>query len=432
MKKVLFLLLLIVNLASFAAVEKADDLLVKVKKEIHNINTLQLENLIKTQKNMVLIDVRTDKEVDTIGTIDAGQNVVIPRGWLEFRIDEYAKQNTPIVVYCGINLRSPLAAKQLMAMGYKNVANYSDGYIAWRDSGRAVDWVDKAPNSMLYDLPKKVISGVYTAIGATSPPSYENSGHNNNLSFIVGTDSVLVFNAGGSYLLAQALHDEIKKITSKPVKFVVLENAQGHAILGSRYWQEQGATIIGHHLIIDEIKRTEKILVERGRRILRDKFNKSKVILPHKTFKEKMVLDLGDIKVVLLYFGAAHSPEDIELWLPSAKLLITGDFAFNERMLPILHHTNSQNWLKVWHKLTDLDPKVIIPGHGDVTDIKTITHFTVDYLHYMRSQIEQILADGGDLADIYKINQSRFRAWDTYYELYLQNASRLYQQMEFE
>ena len=38
---------------------------------------------------------------------------------------------------------------------------------------------------MLYRLPEPVADGVWSAIGATAPPTYENSGHNNNLSFIV-------------------------------------------------------------------------------------------------------------------------------------------------------------------------------------------------------------------------------------------------------
>ncbi len=432
MKRLFLSLLLIIPLVAFGKVQSGQDLLVEVRKEISNINTKQLKKIIASEKDLVLIDVRTEHEINTLGTIDAGQNVVIPRGWVEFRIDEYADVNTPIVVYCGQDLRSPLVAKRLMDLGYKNVRNYADGYLYWRDNGGAVEFSDNAPQSVLFSLAKKVTDGVYSAIGATTPGNYENSGHNNNLSFIVGDKSVLVFNAGGSYLLAQALDEEIKKITNKPVRFVVLENAQGHAILGSKYWQQQGATIIGQELIIDEINKNKDFLIERGNRVLRDKFYKTEVVLPDTIFKKNMTLDLGNLKVELLYFGPAHSPEDIELWIPSKKLLISGDFAFNKRLLPILPHTDSKNWLKIWHKLTDLKPEIIIPGHGDVTNIKTVTEFTVGYLGYIRKQVENILANGGDLADVYKIDQSMFRTWDTFYELYLQNAARLYQQMEFE
>ena len=102
-------------------------------------------------------------------------------------------------------------------------------------TGDALYNSDKAPQSMLYDLPREVVPGVWSAIGATAPGTYANSGHNNNLSFVITDEGVLVVNAGDNYLLAKALHDEIKKITDQPVKYVVLENGQGHAMLGSNY-----------------------------------------------------------------------------------------------------------------------------------------------------------------------------------------------------
>jgi len=108
-----------------------------------------------------------------------------------------------------------------------------------------VDSSDQALDSFLYSKPREVIPGVWSAIGATASPTYANSGHN-NLSFIVTEDGVLVVNAGDNYLLAKSMHEEIKKITSQPVRYVVLENAQGHAMLGSNYWKEQGAQIIAH------------------------------------------------------------------------------------------------------------------------------------------------------------------------------------------
>ena len=52
---------------------------------------------------------------------------------------------------------------------------------------------DKYPESVLYDAPREVIPGVWSAIGATAPPTYENSGHNNNLSFVITSEGVVVF-----------------------------------------------------------------------------------------------------------------------------------------------------------------------------------------------------------------------------------------------
>ncbi len=401
--------------------------------KITNIDTTTLQKRVANEPNLLLVDVRTQEEVNNEGTIGlGGKNVVIPRGLLEFNISNYANKNTPIVVYCGENLRSPLAAKTLMSMGYTNVANYKGTFFAWQKAGLPVRLSDKAEDSMLYSLPIKVADGVFSAIGATRPSSYENSGHNNNLSFIIGDDSVLVFNAGGSYLLAQALHDEIKKITNKPVKFVVLENAQGHAMLGSSYWKSQGALIIAHKYAYEKIKEHGEDILARAKTRLKDKSVYTKITLPDKTFTDKYSIDLGNRLVDVLYLGNSHSIDDIQLWLADKKLLISGDTAFNVRMLPIFEHTNTAEWLQTWDKLVALKPDIIIPGHGGATDLDTVTYFTKDYLNYLRSKITSILDNDGDLADAYQIDQSSFRSWDTYQELYLQNASRLFKQMEFE
>ena len=98
-----------------------------------------------------------------------------------------------------------------MDMGYSNVSNYSDGFFAWRDANLPVDAPDFAPSSMLCRLPQQVTKNVWSAIGATAPPSYGNSGHNNNLYFIIIEEGAVVMNARDNYLLAKTLHEEIKK-----------------------------------------------------------------------------------------------------------------------------------------------------------------------------------------------------------------------------
>ena len=63
---------------------------------------------------------------------------------------------------------------------------------------------DQFPNSFLYSKPIEYIPNVWSAIGATGPPTYENTGHNNNLSFIISNEGVVVINAGASSTLAKA------------------------------------------------------------------------------------------------------------------------------------------------------------------------------------------------------------------------------------
>ena len=111
------------------------DYLEEVNQRIDNINTAELETLIREEPNLVIIDVRHESEVNARGgMIDARREIIVPRGWLEFRMpNQVADKNTPVVVYCGINERSPLAAETLHKMGYTNVKNYADGFLpGWK------------------------------------------------------------------------------------------------------------------------------------------------------------------------------------------------------------------------------------------------------------------------------------------------------------
>jgi len=409
-------------------------LLEEVNARIRNVNTTELVNMLAKEPDTVVIDVRTPREIELFGgSIRSLRSYNIPSGWLEFRMAERAPTpDTPIVVYCGINQRSPLAADRLMQMGYTNVANYTDGFFAWKDGGQPVSLPDQALDSQLYRLPQKVSDNVWSAIGATAPPTYANGGHNNNLSFIVTDEGVLVVNAGDNYLLARALHEEIRKITDQPVRYVVWENGQGHAMGGSAYWKEQGAHIIAHDDALAEIARHGEEVIARIQRNQRDKAIGTVLTRPDETFSEQKTIEMGGTRIEIMHLGPAHSPGDISIWLPQQKLVIAGDIAFHQRMLPVFEHTDTAAWVETWDKFAGLGAEIVIPGHGDPTDMDTVTRYTVGYLKDVRGQIGKLIQDGGTLEDVYTVDQSKYRHLDTFEELSTLNASTIFRHMEFE
>jgi rhodanese-related sulfurtransferase/glyoxylase-like metal-dependent hydrolase (beta-lactamase superfamily II) len=410
------------------------DYLAEVNQRIVNIDTAELEKLIDEEPGLVIIDVRHESEVNARGgMIDGRREIIVPRGWLEFRMpNEVADKNTPIVVYCGINQRSPLAAETLQKMGYSNVKNYADGFFAWRDQDKAIKFTDYALDSILFRKPQKVVDGVWSAIGATAPGSYTNSGHNNNLSFVIGSEAVLVFNAGDNYLLARALHDEIRRITPLPVRAVVLENGQGHAMLGSSYWQEQGVPVIAHVDTAHEIETYGEDIIDRMQRRNGEKARHTRLTMPDQTFESSLVIDLGELEVELLRLGPAHSPGDIVAWIPDKSLVISGDMAFHQRRLPIFEHTDTAAWIETWDKFAALEPTHVIPGHGAPTNMDEVTRYTRDYLVYLRAKIAEVIDEGGDLQQAYNVDQSPYAHLDTFHELARLNADMVFRAMEFE
>jgi len=295
------------------------------------------------------------------------------------------------------------------------------------------DIADKYPASLLYDKPYEVIPGVFSAIGATAPPTYENAGHNNNLSFIVTGDGVVVMNGGASYGLAKALHSEIKAVTDQEVKLVFNENGQGHAVLGNNYWAEQGVPIVAHVDAAQVVEENGSAILADMKRYNKDRAEGTEVQGPTETFEDEYIVEMGDFRIEARYLGPAHSPGDIVLWLPEQSLVISGDMAFHERMLPIFADTYTADWLETWDaEFEPLGATYVIPGHGHPTNMDQVRRYTKDYLVYLRGKIGDLLEEGGGLAEAYYVDQSPYANLDTFEELATKNAGRVFEQMEFE
>lgn len=434
MKIIMSIILAFSTILLGAKLKTSNEVFKEARAQLNNISTKKLQDILKKKPDTFLIDVRTRADIrDFGGEIRAVNNYNIPRGWLESRIGNIVQKDSPIVVYCGIGRRSVYGAKTLMDMGYTNVMHYENGFGDWDRKSLPKRELDKYPESVLYDRVQEVIKGVaYTSIGATSPSTYENAGHNNNLSFIVTKKGVVVFNGGASYLLAKALHNEIKKITNKKVKYVVMENAQGHSALGMSYWREQGVSTIMHTLALKVWKHNKNQILARAKSVQKDKSIGTKAVLPDKTFDKVLDLSMGGEKIEIRYLGKSHGPGDIILVMPERELVISGDVAFNIRMLPVFKYTDVREWIKTWDKFEALKPKYIIPGHGGVTDLATVTKFTKDYLVFLIKSSEDLLDDDKGLEDIGSIDQSAFWHMDTFRELSLLNLSTVFKRVEFE
>ena len=114
-----------------------------VEEALKSIKTLKSSEVKKLTENneITLIDVRDIREIWKEGTIENSKH--IPRGMLEFWLDPEStyyqankiKDIKKMVLFCALGLRSALATKSLMDMGFKNVAHVDGGFDALKKSG---------------------------------------------------------------------------------------------------------------------------------------------------------------------------------------------------------------------------------------------------------------------------------------------------------
>ena len=124
-------------------IKSSQTLVEEAKKNIETLSANEVKNLYENNQ-ITLIDVRDIRELWKEGTIDKSKH--IPRGMLESWLDpesSYYKSNKikdikKMVLFCALGLRSALATKSLVDMGFKNVAHVDGGFDALKKGGMKV------------------------------------------------------------------------------------------------------------------------------------------------------------------------------------------------------------------------------------------------------------------------------------------------------
>ena len=109
--------------------------------------------------------------------------------------------------------------------------------------------------------------------------------------------------------------------------------------------------------------------------------------IPDTLLEGNTVLDLDGMEVHLIHLGAIHSSSDLIVWIPSEKVLFAGDI-FADCSLP-MSIEGGKKWIQVLDYILDeLQPEVIIPGHGEVYD-RARAESQREYFKSLITQVEQ-------------------------------------------
>ena len=132
--------------------------------------------------------------------------------------------------------------------------------------------------------------------------------------------------------------------------------------------------------------------------------------LPTESFSGRHELRVGDRGVHLTELGPAHTLGDTIAHVPDAGVVFTGDLLFIEGT-PIMWDGPVANWLTACDRIIELGARVIIPGHGPVTDESGVRDVQ-RYLTYVRDEARHRFDAGMDqTAAADDIDLTDFRDW---------------------
>ncbi|HZV57988.1 MAG TPA: MBL fold metallo-hydrolase [Sphingobium sp.] len=150
------------------------------------------------------------------------------------------------------------------------------------------------------------------------------------------------------------------------------------------------------------------------------------VALPNRTFEQRLSLTVGDKSVELIELGPAHTTSDIIAWLPEDRVVFTGDLLFNEGH-PIMWEGPIENWIAACDYIAALDPQVVVPGHGPITDKSAVANLKA-YFVYVRDEARRRYEAGLGWKEAARdINMREYRGW-TDPERIVANVFSLYRQ----
>ncbi|MFF7227954.1 MBL fold metallo-hydrolase [Streptomyces sioyaensis] len=242
-----------------------------------------------------------------------------------------------------------------------------------------------------------------------------------NIGIVVGEHAALVIDTGigernGRYVLEQA-----RRLAGERRLFLTLTHFHPEHGFGAQAFKG-AATIVYNAAQRAELHRKGAAYADMFRGLspaVAAELAGVHFVDPDVTYTGEAEVDLGGRKVLLREVGPAHTVGD-QVVLVDDRILFGGDLLEN-RMFPIApyfppHDTDvdADRWTTVLDQLLALDPAVVVPGHGEVTDA-TLIRDVRDYLGHVRTEATR-LRDRGTTEDeaAERISDSARSRWSTW------------------
>lgn len=233
---------------------------------------------------------------------------------------------------------------------------------------------------------KKISNNLYEILG----------GRRSRTGAYIGDNGVLLIDSKMDENSVDQVIEGIRKLTDKPIKYIVNTHSDGDHINGNRYLSKT-VTFVAH----ENCRRDFFGFNRKGEPLEWTKPELSSFV-PSVTFRDKMDIYLGSKKVELWYFGVGHTTGDTVLYFPEEKTAFIGDQIFLTR--PQLIHSykggNSFEHVKTLTKMLNaIGAENFCSGHSEIANREAIKSH-ISQMKKRHKKVEELIKQGKNLEQV--------------------------------
>ena len=220
-----------------------------------------------------------------------------------------------------------------------------------------------------------------------------------NVAVQIGEDGVLVVDTGAA-ASREAVLAAIRKLSDKPIRWIVNTNADLDHTGGNETVSQAGMTVNGNPAAIIS---HEKVLARMTAA------NRPVTEMPLDTFFEDGRDFYFNGEAVFLYHTPAHTDGDVVVYFRGSDVLVAGD-VFDTTQYPVIDREaggSIDGYIRGANLMLDIAVPAylqeggtyVIPGHGRVADEADVVSFR-DMLVIVRARVADLVAQGMTLAQV--------------------------------
>ena len=245
---------------------------------------------------------------------------------------------------------------------------------------------DVKPNFVVTKIAENVYSIISPSIGLPTP---ENKGWNSNVHFVITKTGVLLFDSGSSESIGNNIKKAIKTVTDLPVRWLVNSHSHADHWLGNAAFSDTIVEIIANEQAVVTMKKYGEDDVKFYAKVTDGTIGSTQLRFPNVLLKQGQKRNYGGVDVEFIFGDSGHSPGDLLMWLPKQKIIFGGDVLSSDWMPMITDHGNIPNLIDSLHEFAELNPDIVLTGHGNATTSKSV----IRDAEFLASVWEQVGSD---------------------------------------